>query len=426
MQRLPEAATFQERLRRSEIAAEDVERLARKIASFHLVAETNERIAAYGRFDAVSRLILDVYDLAVPQIGATLSRAVFDRLHVLAESSLERLRQLVEARSARGCTRDCHGDLHLDHVYYFPERQPPADLVIVDCIEFNERFRFIDIVADMAFAFMDFCFWGRRELGRAFAAAYFQVLGHDEGKSLLPLYAAYRATVRGAVEGMLLTEKEVPQIEQSAALERSRAHWLLAMSELEAPNHRPCLVLVGGLPGTGKSVLTRGLADRTEFHVIRSDVVRKELASLPAEEPVPPQLRAKIYANDWNERTYAECLSRARALLFEGKRVVIDATFRQERHRLAFLQAAISCGVAGVLFVCHALSETVRKRLVGRHGDASDADWSIHKSIAQQWEEPSEITSQKLHVIATDGGQEQVLSTALQILEGLGLYGSHP
>src|SRR5262249_40147182 len=173
---------------------------------------------------------------------------------------------------------DCHGDLHLDHVYYFPKRMPPDDLVIVDCIEFNERFRFVDPVADMAFPFMDLAFWGRRDLASAFAAAYFQGSGDEEGRALLPLYTGYRATVRGAVEGILQTEKEVPDVERAAALARSRAHWLLALAELEEPDRRPCLVLVAGLPGTGKSVLARGLSQHAGFQVIRSDTVRKEIA----------------------------------------------------------------------------------------------------------------------------------------------------
>src|SRR5215471_14154447 len=213
MQRLPEAATFQERLQRGEIAREHVEKLAVRIATFHQAAQTDARIAAFGRFESVSRLILDVFNLGRPLIGATCSHAVFDRLHALVKFRLEHFRPLIEARSARGIIRDCHGDLHLDHVYYFPKRMPPDDLVIVDCIEFNERFRFVDPVADMAFPFMDLAFWGRRDLASAFAAAYFRASSAEEGWALLSLYTAYRATVRGAVEGILLTEKEVPDVE---------------------------------------------------------------------------------------------------------------------------------------------------------------------------------------------------------------------
>src|SRR5262249_49239329 len=149
----------------------------------------------------------------------------------------------------RGLTRDAHGDLHLDHVCYFPEKAPPDDLICIDCIEFNERFRFIDPIADIAFAVMDFAYHGRRDLAHTFAEAYFRAGGDDEGRPLLPLFSAYRAAVRGAVEGMRYAEGEVSQAEQADALAAARGHWLLALAELEAPARRPCLVLVGGLQG---------------------------------------------------------------------------------------------------------------------------------------------------------------------------------
>jgi predicted kinase len=300
-------------------------------------------------------------------------------------------------------------------------RGEAGDLVVIDCIEFNERFRWIDPVADVAFPFMDFAFWGRRDLAGVFASAYFSATGDEEGRALLPIYSAYRATVRGAVEGMLLAEKEVPEAERSAALARSRAHWLLALAELEEPNGRPCLVLVAGLPGAGKSVLAAGLVQQAGFFAIRSDLVRKELAGLPTQDAAPAELREQLYSPEWDERTYSECLRRAEAMLFEGKRVVVDATFRDERQRKAFLEAAARWGVAAVMLVCQAGHETVRKRLQGRRGDASDADWAVFLTLAARWQEPGPLTRQVLHVINTEGSPEHVLARALEVLRNLGL-----
>ncbi len=269
MERLPEAATLLERFRRGEVGTGLVEEFARRVAAFHRAAETNERVAACGRFETVSRVLLDIFAQAAPHVGTTVSREVYGRAKGREEAELARLRPLIEARAASGVPRDCHGDLHLDHVYYFPDRQPPSDLVAIDCIEFNERFRFIDPVSDAAFPAMDLAYYGRRDLARAFADTYFAASGDTEGRSLLPLYTAYRATVRGAVEGLLVDEEEVPEVERAAALERARARWLLAFTELEPPQRRPCLVLVAGLPGTGKSSLARALAATAGFLVVR-------------------------------------------------------------------------------------------------------------------------------------------------------------
>ena len=78
------------------------------------------------------------------------------------------------------------------------------------------------------------------------------------------------------MEGLLLAEKEVPDTERAAALKRARAHWLLALTELEEPARKPCLLLVAGLPGTGKSKLAQALAENARFHVVRSDLIRKK------------------------------------------------------------------------------------------------------------------------------------------------------
>lgn len=416
MQRLPDGATLLQRLGRGEVGVQLVESLAQRIASFHRGAEANERIAVFGRFEAVTRIVLDIFAQAAAQVGTTVSGAVFGRVQALAEESLARLRPLIEARAARGVPRDCHGDLHLDHVYYFPDQGPPADLVIIDCIEFNERFRFIDPVADMAFPAMDLAFHGRKDLARTFADDYFRTSNDEEGRALLPLYTAYRATVRGMVEGLELAEKEVPEAERSAALNKAQAHWLLAIGELETPGRRPCLVLIGGLPGTGKSTLAQGLAKRANFHVIRSDLMRKELAGLSAQNSARSPFEGGIYAAGWTERTYAECLRRAEKLLFEGNRVIVDAGFGEEKRRRAFLEAAARLAVPAIFFVCQANPEVVRRRLECRRGDASDADWSIYQKASEGWEGIGAITRKVFRRIPTSGTKDQALSRALNLL----------
>ena len=49
--------------------------------------------------------------------------------------ALNKLRPCIESRAEGGLPRDRHGDLHLDHVHDFPDREPPDDLMIIDCIE---------------------------------------------------------------------------------------------------------------------------------------------------------------------------------------------------------------------------------------------------------------------------------------------------
>jgi aminoglycoside phosphotransferase family enzyme/predicted kinase len=410
MVRLPEEASLRDRVTRGEVTEADLRRVGRFIAEFHRTAAAGPEVAAFGRFEVVAGNARENFTQAEPHVGATLSRAVFDRLRALTERHLQGLRPAIEDRAARGVPRDTHGDLRLDHVYLHE-----GDLFAIDCIEFNERFRYADPVADVAFLVMDMKSHGRPDLAAALAEEYFAA-ENDGGRELLPFYTAYRAAVRGKVGGMKATEPEVPDDEKAAAADRAKAHWLLALAELEEPAGRPALVLVGGLPGTGKSTLARGVADAAGFAVVRSDVVRKELAG------VDPQLRvgSEYYSGEWTGRTYAECLRRAEAGLWEGRRVIVDATFRQDAQRAAFLELARKLRVAAVMLVCEARPEVVRERLDRRTGDASDATWAVYRAVA--WEPIPAAAGRQVVPIATDGTADPV-AAAVTALRDRGLAG---
>ncbi len=420
MERLPEKATLLNRLRRRELDASQIERLAQRIAAFHATAETSPRIAAFARFEVVAGNVRDNLDVPLGDVGNLVRRSVLRRLRYRMEKTLARLRPRIESRAARGIPRDTHGDLRLEHIYLFPEKRPPDDLVIIDCIEFNERFRFADPVADMAFVVMDLMFEGRRDLAQTFADTYFRAMGDEEGRELLPLYTAYRSTVRAKVGGIKCAEMEIPESERTLARNRARAHWLLALGELEKEDRKPCLVLVGGLPGSGKSTLARELSERTPFHVLRSDVVRKELAEDAG--VLHSSSKTAIYTPEWTAKTYAKCLRRAEKLLFAGQRVLVDATFREERWRQAFLAAAVRWGVPAALLLCRVDPTIARERLEHRHPDISDADWTVYQSLAQSWQAIGDFTRPFLQEISSGGNTEETLAQGLQVIRAMGLH----
>jgi aminoglycoside phosphotransferase family enzyme/predicted kinase len=421
MRRLPESATLRARLYGDGVTADAVAELARRLARFHATADSSPDVAACCTFEAIATNTRENLDQSAPQVGVTLSRSTHDRLRDRFEVTLERLRCLIEARAASGIPRDTHGDLRLDHVYWFPDRQPPGDWVVVDCIEFDARYRHADPIADIAFLAMELGLEGRSDLAGVFVAAYLRAAGDSEGGQLLPLYRAYRAAVRGKVEGMKLAEPEIPEADRSAARSRARALWLYALSELEEPGRRPCLVLLAGLPGTGKSTLARGLAERADFTVIRSDLVRKELAGRGDGPSATSAFGGDIYTPEWDERTYAECLRRADGVVFKAGRVLIDASFREESRRQSFLDAARRWGIAARLLLCQADPEVVRRRLDRRLDDPSDAGWAIYQEAARRWEEPGAATRAVTDQIDADGKPAQTLERAVAALRGAGL-----
>jgi hypothetical protein len=273
----------------------------------------------------------------------------------------------------------------------------------------------------MAFLVMDFIFHGRRDLADVFTDSYFRACADRGGRALLAYYTAYRAAVRGKVEGFELAEHEIPEKERVAALARAQAHWLLALVELAEPDRKPCLVLVGGLPGTGKSTLAEGLVKRAGFHLIRSDLVRKQLAGLSGHDRALSPFGQGLYAPQWTERVYTECLQRAEGLLFDGSRVIVDATFGDETRRREFLELATRLAVPAVFLLCQATPEVVQRRLDSRKHDASDADWAVYRQVAEHWQEVGPHTGPFLRQIASHGTQEQTLSRALGVLQQMSL-----
>jgi len=412
MRRLPDSATLEQRLSRGDLTEAELTGLARRLAEFHRLAESSPRIAEYARFSTVAGNARENFQQSQAQVDQIVPRPLFERLSALSEAWLGELEPQIEDRAHQGIPRDTHGDLRLEHIYYFPDASPPEDWIIIDCIEFHERFRYADPLADLAFLMMDLDSRGRFDLAEFLKAEYFKAAGEANCDRLLTFYIAYRAIVRAKVEGLTAAESEIPEAFRSESRQRAGRHWRLALSLLEVPDRRPGLLLIGGLPGTGKSTLARSLAEIAGFEVIRSDVVRKELA---AQTP-----GIDLYTSEFTQKTFAECERRARILLEQGKRVIVDATFPSEARRERFFQLARDCGVPGLMLLCEADPEVIQTRLAQRVNDASDADWAIYLKIRDAWQPPSPAQLRWIHRLNSNDARA-ALHSAQQLLRTAGL-----
>jgi predicted kinase len=177
------------------------------------------------------------------------------------------------------------------------------------------------------------------------------------------------------------------------------------------------------LPGSGKSTLARSITQAGDFEVLRSDVIRKELAGVT--EVQSASFGEGIYSDKWSDRTYAELLRRTEQALWLGKRVVIDANLRENRRRRPYFDAAMRWGVRVVFVQCAATPEITRARLQARKHDVSDADWDIYLHLQSTWE-PLDVAwgvawRQQGHALDTSGAIAESTMQLQAILRQEGL-----
>ncbi len=150
-------------------------------------------------------------------------------------------------------------------------------------------------------------------------------------------------------------------------------------------------MLVGGAPGTGKTTIADGLGRRGDWAVVRSDVVRKELAGLDPGAPMPAPIGEGLYTHEMTRRTYDEMLRRARVALGMGQSVVLDASWTDAELRSAAARVADATSSDLVELRCEvdpavADARVERRRREGH--DASDADRTVAavlRAAADPW-----------------------------------------
>ena len=366
-------------LDRGTLTAADVDVVADLIARFQADAPRAEAADDWGRFPVVMAPVRENYEqlreVAAGWEDDTTRAAFTDRLTVLearSEQWGEQLAELVEVRRAEGFVREGHGDLHLGNI-----ARTPWGIRAFDCLEFSPDLRWIDVVSDLAFLYMDLAERGRPDLAWTLVNGWATRTGDHAGLCLLPFYALYRTMVR--VKVAALRRDQLEDAAARAGCDAERFAYLALAERLAAPR-RPVLVLTQGPSGSGKSHVASRLAVSLGAVHLRSDVERKRLFGLEGTHRTSVEEGARLYAADATARTYEVLAERAEALLRAGLHVVVDATFLAPAQRARFAALAATIGVHGALVACSASPATLAARIEARAArgrDASDADPAV-------------------------------------------------
>ena len=193
-----------------------IARVAEKLASFYSAADTNEEIRSYGKPERIRQDTDENFDQTRTYIGRSISGRAFEAIQEATNVFLTGKRASFERRIREGKIRDCHGDLRSEHIYLGDE------ILIIDCIEFNRRFRYTDVAADIGFLAMDLDYRGRKDLSKHLIDSYIRMSGDRDVLQVLDFYKCYRAYVRGKVESFRLDDPNIPPGEKEEAMRRAR------------------------------------------------------------------------------------------------------------------------------------------------------------------------------------------------------------
>lgn len=414
MRRLPADRMLDALLPAGQVSGAMIDELAGVIARFHDRAERGPRIDCFGSPESIAGNWRENFEQTREFVGQTLAPASDARIRAWVSEFQHEARPLFMRRVAEGRVRDCHGDLRLSAVCF----RGPGDICVYDCIEFNDRFRYSDVAADVAFLAMDFDRHGRPDLGRRFVRQYVAASGDIELLAVVSFYQCYRAFVRAKVESFQTTGPEIPVEQRERAAERARRAFVLA-DAYTTQTSRPRLMLMAGLSGTGKSALAARLAAGTGATVVASDVVRKALAGHTPTERLGGPYGSGIYGEEQTERTYAAMHDDARSLLDRGYDVILDATYARMRHRSAARDLAACVGASFICVECVVDAETVRRRLVAREADPgaiSDADVAVWREQRTRFEPITELGPHEHIVVDTAQPLEHAAGDAFQAI----------
>ncbi len=412
MKKLPQNRMLKTLLQQGKIDRPIMDAVARKLSDFHAHAATGGNIDEIGGVETIHRNHDENFEETRNYINIAIPEYQYRFIKYYAYDFMDRHQDILMKRVQDHKIRDCHGDLHLDHICIkdsgirlyeakgSSNNYSPDDIIIFDCIEFNERFRYEDVASEVAFLAMDLDYNGYASYADTFVSAY---IGHSDDREIGGLqnfYKCYYAYVRGKVISFRLSESSITPQDREEEISAASRYFDLAYT-YSARLEKPTLILMAGLTGTGKSVRAASLAPRIGAEIIRTDILRKEMLHMAPAERHREAFGRGIYREEVTWKTYDRVIELSSDKLTEGKSVIIDASFKSRAHRQRALAAAEKLKADFFIIECICPENIVRERLDMRtsdKGEASDGRWEIYLKQKETFDRITEVP-EGLHIV---------------------------
>jgi len=409
MVQFPQNQLADQLLLAGELSLLDVEELAQTVASFHQhLAEQNGN-PDFGKPAQVMAPVLQNFEQIEALIEQSKDLKRLEHIATWAKDHLQFLKSDLTNRKAGGFVRNCHGDLHLGNITRFRDRYR-----LFDCIEFNEQFRWIDVMSEVAFLVMDFENLGYPSHANHFLNAYLEITGDYSGLKVFEFYKSYRAMVRAKVTLLKLNQEGLSRPAREEIFQVFSNY--IELAERYTQQQAPQILLMHGYSGTGKSTVSVKLVDELGCIRLRSDVERKRLLCSynQTEKGV-----FDLYSQEASDLTFKQLSVLAQSVLQAGYSVLIDATFLSKTYRDLFHQLADSMAVPLQIISCVLDEKITIKRIRMRAAIAMDPSDADEKVYQQQLLTADALTDrERAHCIEVETRNAMELDTLVDYFQG--------
>ncbi|MEX0769861.1 MAG: AAA family ATPase [Balneolaceae bacterium] len=405
-------------VKEGKLSKEHLDRVINKLIPFYRSQTPDEKILKWGKPKKIKVNTDENFKQTKPFIGDTIPKHTYYAIRTYTQRFLDENRELFLKRIDKKRIVDGHGDLHLEHIYMTDDH-----VCIYDCIEFNERFRYQDITSDISFLAMDLDFNNLRNEARYFVEEMSAKLHDPDIKQLIDFYKCYRSYVRGKVKSLQSSEEEVSLSDRTHAAGLAGRYFQLSLS-YALFGSKPTVLIFMGRVGSGKSTLSRQLAEEVGLHYSASDITRKKMGGIPLSKRTPLSKRNQLYSDEMSDRTYEELIETAKTEILNGKSLILDATFSDPSYRNQLLLLLKNIEAEYYFIETEAPAVVRKKRLENRKQDStviSDARHEDFEMLDSRYDPPSEINPRHLIRINTDKSKEESIQQLFQKLVNIQL-----
>ena len=405
MRQFPSGQLLSEIAALGQLGQNEIDQLADIVADFHQNIPKANDASPYGHAEAIKHWFDENFTHIFPYIK---DERIQQQLHAVSDwSQQEWLKRAdyIALRKQQGFVRECHGDLHLSNITLLNGQPCPFD-----CIEFNPMLRWIDVISEVAFLWMDLCHLDYTKLAFRFLNRYLQQTGDYQGLALLPYYVVYRALVRAKVAVLRMQQYQ----SETYTTEFNHFTQFICLAEQSIAVKHPMILLTHGFSGSGKSYFSSQLAEIMGAIHLRSDVERKRLFGYSKQANTHSSLHNGIYSEAAHLKTYHHLAELVASIVTAGFSVIVDATFLKCWQRDLFKQLAAQYQIKYFILDFSVATNILQQRILQRQHDASEATLEV---LEHQQSSAEALTAQEQNVTVSIHTDQNIISVYNALLK---------